>query len=117
LGMVSDVELCRLYREAAFTIYPSLYEGFGFPVLEAMACGTPVVSFANSSLTEVVGDAGILVPDGDVNAMAAAVRSLLDDEVRWLEFSGRGLERVREFSWERSVDQHAQILTALAERG
>jgi glycosyltransferase involved in cell wall biosynthesis len=79
-----------------------------------MACGTPVISFANSALSEVVADAGILVRDGDVTAMTAAVRAVLDDPVRHAELSARGLEHVRSFSWERSVALHAEIYRAVA---
>ena len=112
LGYVDD--LGAEYQRAQVLIMSSRYEGFGFPVLEAMACGTPVVAFANSSLVEVVGDAGILVPDGDVPELTRAVRSVLDDEHRWHELSARGLERVRHFSWQKSVDAHAQVYARLA---
>ena len=111
LGFVDD--LVAEYQRARVLIMSSRYEGFGFPVLEAMACGTPVVAFANSSLVEVVGDAGVLVPDGDVPAMTRAVRSLLDDRERWHEYSARGLEWVKRFSWERSVSAHAEIFRSL----
>ena len=112
LGFVDD--LVTEYQQARVLIMSSRYEGFGFPVLEAMACGTPVVAFANSSLTEVVGDAGLLVPDGDVSEMTKAVRSLLDDQRRWSEYSARGLERVKQFSWEQSVARHAEVFVRLA---
>jgi glycosyltransferase involved in cell wall biosynthesis len=107
LGYVDD--LVAQYQRAQVLIMSSRYEGFGFPVLEAMACGTPVVAFANSSLSEVVGDAGILVADGDVSAMTQAVRSLLDDAQRWEDYSARGVERVKQFSWQKSVDAHAEL--------
>lgn len=112
LGFVDD--LVAQYRGAAALLMTSRYEGFGLPVLEAMACGTPVISFANSALSEVVADAGILVPDGDVAAMTAAARSVIDDPVRHAELSARGLERARSFSWERSVALHAEIYRAAA---
>ena len=115
LGFVDD--LVTEYQQARVLIMSSRYEGFGFPVLEAMACGTPVVAFANSSLTEVVGDAGLLVPDGDVSEMTKAVRSLLDDQRRWSEYSARGLERVKQFSWEQSVARHAEVFVRLAGQG
>jgi glycosyltransferase involved in cell wall biosynthesis len=107
LGFVEDV--VAEYQRAEVLVMTSRYEGFGFPVLEAMACGTPVVAFANSSITEVVGDAGILVDDGDVPRMVAAVRSVCDDRQLWHELSQRGIERAAEFSWERSARAHAEI--------
>ncbi len=112
LGFVDD--LVSQYQSASALIMTSRYEGFGFPVLEAMACGTPVVAFANSAVTEVVGDAGLLVPDGDVAAMTAAVRSLLDDPPRRAELVARGLDHARSFSWERSVAHHLEIYRAVA---
>jgi len=111
LGFVDD--LVAEYQQAQVLLMSSRYEGFGFPVLEAMACGTPVVAFANSSLSEVVGDAGILVPDGDVRAMVQVVGSLLDDEARWADLSARGLERAKEFSWQKSVTAHAELFERL----
>ena len=115
LGFVED--LVREYQRADVLVMTSRYEGFGLPVLEAMACGTPVVAFANSSLTEVVGDGGVLVADGDVPAMVAAVRSLLDDPARWSELSERGLERARGCSWERSAAAHAELFLRVAAGG
>jgi glycosyltransferase involved in cell wall biosynthesis len=112
LGFVDD--LVSQYQGASALLMTSRYEGFGLPVLEAMACGTPVVAFANSAVTEVVGDAGLLVPDGDVPAMTAAVRSVLDDPARHADLVARGLERARSFSWERSVTHHLEIYRAVA---
>jgi glycosyltransferase involved in cell wall biosynthesis len=109
LGFAED--LVAEYQRARVLIMSSRYEGFGLPVLEAMACGTPVVAFANSSLPEVVGDAGILVPDGDVPAMTEAVRELLNDGARWQELSARGLEWAKQFSWDDSVRGHAEVFS------
>jgi glycosyltransferase involved in cell wall biosynthesis len=105
MGFVDD--LVSEYQNADVFISTSRYEGFGFPALEAMACGTPVVGFANSAVTEVVGDAGILVPDGDTVAMAAAVRRVLDDPSLRADLAGRGIERARDFTWARSAADHA----------
>lgn len=112
LGFVEN--LVGQYQQAELLIMPSRYEGFGFPILEAMACGIPVVAFSNSSITEVVGDAGILIPDGDVPAMARAVKSILDDPAKRMELSLRGLQRARLFSWDRSVAQHAALYREVA---
>jgi glycosyltransferase involved in cell wall biosynthesis len=112
LGFAED--LVAEYQRAQVLIMSSRYEGFGLPVLEAMACGTPVVAFANSSLPEVMGDAGVLVPDGDVAAMTRAARRLLDEPARWAEVSARGLERAKQFSWEDSVRAHAELFLRLS---
>ncbi len=111
LGFVDDV--VAEYQHASLLLMTSRYEGFGLPILEAMACGTPVVGFANSSIPEVVGDAGVLVADGDVEAMARAAGAILDDDQRWLELSQRGMERARQFTWERSVSAHAELFATL----
>jgi glycosyltransferase involved in cell wall biosynthesis len=107
LGYVAD--LVGQYQRADAVVVTSRYEGFGFPALEAMACGAPVIAFDNSSIGEVVGEAGILVKDGDVPAMVDAVRRVLDDRSRREELSQRGLERARLFSWERSVAAHRDV--------
>jgi glycosyltransferase involved in cell wall biosynthesis len=97
LGEVDDAELAREYRGAACLIYPSLYEGFGIPVLEAMACGAPVVTSAGGATEEVAGGAAVLVDPLDVEAIAAGIEEALgrSDELR-----ARGLERAQAFSWD-----------------
>jgi glycosyltransferase involved in cell wall biosynthesis len=112
VGYVDD--LVSQYQRASILLVTSRYEGFGLPILEAMACGTPVVAFANSSITEVVGDAGILVPDGDVRTMITAVRGLLDNREQWNELSERGLDRAATFTWKRSVAAHADVYRSAA---
>jgi glycosyltransferase involved in cell wall biosynthesis len=112
LGFVDN--LPDAYRRADLFLSPSRYEGFGLPALEAMACGAPVVAFGNSAIPEVVGDGGLLVPDGDVPAMVDAVRSLLDDRSRREDVRWRGLERARQFSWARSAAVHADIYRSAA---
>jgi glycosyltransferase involved in cell wall biosynthesis len=100
-GRIGDEALAALYRGARCLVFPSLYEGFGIPVLEAMACGTPVVTSAGSAMEEVVGDAGVLVDPLDVRSIAAGIE---DAGRRRLELVPRGLERARLFTWERAVD-------------
>jgi alpha-1,3-rhamnosyl/mannosyltransferase len=112
LGFVDD--LADTYRRADIFISTSRYEGFGLPAVEAMASGTPVVAFANSAIPEVVGDGGLLVPDGDVPAMVDAVRSLLDDRSRREDVRSRGLERAKHFSWERCGAVHADVYRSVA---
>jgi len=79
-GYLSDSEILSLYEEADVFVYPSLYEGFGLPVLEAMACGCPVIASNVSSLPEVVGEAGMLVDPYDVDALAQAISTVLQDD-------------------------------------
>lgn len=103
LGFVDDRTLAALYRLATVFAFPSLYEGFGLPPLEAMASGTPVVTSNVSSLPEVVGDAAIQVNPEDVHAIAHGLRRVLLDESLQAEMRARGLARAAEFSWARTV--------------
>jgi len=109
LGFVPDQTLAILYRLAAVFVFPSLYEGFGLPPLEAMASGTPVVTSNVSSLPEVVGDAAILVDPYDAGSIAEGIASVLGDEALRLEMIRRGFARARQFSWERSVARTHEI--------
>ncbi len=97
LGYVEDQALPSLYTLASVFVYPSLYEGFGFPPLEAMACGTPVICSRASSLPEVVGDAGVLVDPTDVKEIATQLERLLTDGAARRSFSQAGLERAKRF--------------------
>lgn len=113
-GFVPDHTLAALYRLASVFAFPSLYEGFGLPPLEAMACGTPVVTSQISSLPEVVGDAAVLVDPYEVDDIAAGLRRVLEDEDLRLGLSVKGRERAQAFSWERSVRAiHAVYMKAL----
>jgi glycosyltransferase involved in cell wall biosynthesis len=114
LGFVPDETLAVLYRLAAVFVFPSLYEGFGLPPLEAMASGTPVVTSNVSSLPEVVGDAALLIDPYDAEAIAGGLRLVLADKTLRDDLRARGLERAREFSWERSI---ARVRTIYEEVG
>jgi glycosyltransferase involved in cell wall biosynthesis len=105
LGFVPQETLAVLYRLASVFVFPSLYEGFGLPPLEAMASGTPVVTSNVSSLPEVVGDAALLVDPYDPEAIAdGMMRALTDDELR-ADLRRRGFARAQAYSWDRSVRQ------------
>ena len=110
LGRVSDEELLALYRGAACYLDTSLYEGFGYQVLEAMACGAPVVATHTTSIPELVGDAGLLCPPGDARAIASALGRVLREESLAADLRGRGLDRAREFTWERTARELAETV-------
>jgi glycosyltransferase involved in cell wall biosynthesis len=104
LGYVPDSELEELYQRAAIFAFPSLDEGFGMPVLDAMARGVPVLTSNASALPEVAGDAALLVDPHDVTAIAGGLRRLTADTALREQFTRAGLARVQEFSWEKSVE-------------
>lgn len=108
-GYVPDADLPALYAGADLFVYPSLYEGFGLPPLEAMACGTAVITSNTSSLPEVVGDAGITVDPTDTMALSAAIEALLQDEPRRRSLEVAGLARARQFSWERTARETVDV--------
>lgn len=100
-GYVPDEDLSAVYGGALAFVFPSLYEGFGLPLLEAMSCGTPVISSDATALPEVVGDAGLLVGPLDQDALCNAMYKLLNDDELRRDLSRRGLARATEFSWDR----------------
>jgi glycosyltransferase involved in cell wall biosynthesis len=110
VGRVSDDALVNLYRGAHAFLDTSLYEGFGYQVLEAMACGTPVVASDTTSIPELVGDAGLLCPPGDVDAFADALRRVLADDALARDLRERGLARAAEFTWERTAQDLAAAI-------
>src|SRR2546427_7925628 len=99
LGRVDDEELADLYSAASCLLFPSRYEGFGLPCLEAMACGCPVAAYNNSSLPEVVDGAGELVDDGDAEALGRAAAALIAEPDRARR---AGLERATRFTWRKA---------------
>lgn len=110
-GYVPADELPSLYSGAAAFLFPSLYEGFGIPPLEAMACGAPVAASNATSVPEVCGDAARYFDPTSVDAMEAALRDVLADPAPWRE---RGLRRAREFTWDRAAAQVDAVLRSVA---
>jgi glycosyltransferase involved in cell wall biosynthesis len=115
IGFVPPNQLAPLYAGASVFCYPSLREGFGLPVLEAMAQGTPVVTSAGMSTEEVGGDAVELVEPTDPTAIATAINGLLRDPDRAKVLGERGALRARTFTWERAADQIASAYREAAE--
>jgi glycosyltransferase involved in cell wall biosynthesis len=115
IGFADDEDLPALYSTAATVPYVSLYEGFGLPVLEAMACGTPVVASNVSSIPEVAGDAALLVPPADTHAIADALHKILASPDMQQELISSGLQQASQFTWQRAAQQlkhiYQQLLT------
>jgi len=105
----SELDLAHYYSSAALLAYPSFYEGFGFPPLEAMACGCPVVTSNTSSLPEVVGEAGIMVDPNDIDSLAGAMRHVLTDAKLRDSMIRKGLKQAKKFSWEETARQTQEI--------
>lgn len=116
IGFVAEEDKPALYAAAHVFLYPSFYEGFGLPPLEAMACGTPVIVSNASSLPEVVGEAGVMLSPDDAGGWRAALNKLLTDEAWWAERRGRGLEQAKQFSWERCARETSAVYRMVAER-
>jgi glycosyltransferase involved in cell wall biosynthesis len=108
-GRLPTADVAALYRGAIALVYPSLLEGFGLPIVEAMACGTPVVTSNRSSMVEVAGEAAELVDPLDVGALAGALAALLRDPRRRADLRRRGLARAGAFSWERAARETAAV--------
>ena len=114
-GYLEDADLCALYSSCKAFIYPSLYEGFGLPPLEAMACGAPVIASAIPSIKETVAGAARLVEPHDVNELAAAMLEFLSDEKMRSYFSEAGVERAKTFTWEKTARQTLEIYREIFE--
>jgi glycosyltransferase involved in cell wall biosynthesis len=107
-GYVDDVELSCLYKNAGAFVFPSLYEGFGLPVLEAMAAGTPVVAFNNSSIPEVAGDAAVLCKND--KEFVAGIEKIIDNEIFRKALIKKGYKQAVKFSWEKTAKQTLEVL-------
>lgn len=115
LGFVPDGTLSVLYRLASVFVFPSLYEGFGLPPLEAMACGAPVITSNVSSLPEVMGGAALLVDPYSAESIAEAIGRVLSDPVLAAELRAKGLARAQDFSWEQSAARTLEIYREVAD--
>jgi glycosyltransferase involved in cell wall biosynthesis len=113
-GQIREQDKAPLYSAASVYMFPSLYEGFGMTVLEAMACGTPVLTSNVSALPEVVGDAGALVDPYSTDAICGTLAELLESQSRRDELSRRGLERARHFNWRQVADQTVRVYREIA---
>ena len=105
LGYVDDGLLVALYRHCLAYVFPSSYEGFGLPILEAMACGAPTLTSTLSSLGEVAGDAALTVPRLDTELLASGIQRLVSDHALRVSLRARGLEHVKAFTWQRCAEQ------------
>jgi glycosyltransferase involved in cell wall biosynthesis len=112
-GFVPAADLPWWYRAARLFVYPSLFEGFGLPVLEAMASGTPVITSTVSSLPEVAGQAAVLTPPDDTDALAAALREVLADRARQAQMAAAGLKQAQQFTWARTAAATVEVYRAV----
>jgi glycosyltransferase involved in cell wall biosynthesis len=109
LGHILRADLPALYNLADLFVYPSFYEGFGLPPLEAMACGTPVIASCSSCFPEILGEAAILIDPNDVSGLSEKMYIMITDSVLRARYIERGLERAGLFSWERVARETLQI--------
>jgi glycosyltransferase involved in cell wall biosynthesis len=109
-GRVTDEELRELYRHCAALLFPSLYEGFGLPPLEAMACGAPVIASDRASIPEVVGDGGLVLPPDAPDTWATAVETLVSDTLQREKLARRGQARAARFNWDAAAERTAAVL-------
>lgn len=109
LGFISDIELVKVYNLATCFVFPSFYEGFGLPVLEAMACGTPVICSDSSSLPEVGGDTVVYCDPYDIEDIKNKIELVLSNQNLQNEMIKKGLERAKLFSWEKSANEHMKV--------
>lgn len=112
-GYIDDEDLPALYSGASVFVYPSYYEGFGMPPLEAMACGTPVITSSSSSLPEVVGNAGIMVKPDDINSLTLNIEKVLKDKILSSDMTEKGIIQAKKFSWEKSANKFIKLIDSL----
>jgi alpha-1,3-rhamnosyl/mannosyltransferase len=115
IGYVEDSDLAALYSGAKLFVYPSLYEGFGLPVLEAMTCGAPAITSRRASLPEVAGGEAFYVDPENIGEMADAILELLSDEDRRQSLIQSGFAQARKFSWQAAAEAHWDLFVSLLE--
>jgi glycosyltransferase involved in cell wall biosynthesis len=115
-GYANDEDLPALYRSAVALVYPSLFEGFGLPPLEAMACGTPVITSNSSSLPEVVGDAALLVNPYEESELAQAMWRITNDAALRSQLSQAGLQQAKRFTWAAAAEKTWAVYQAIIEQ-
>jgi glycosyltransferase involved in cell wall biosynthesis len=114
-GWVPEEDKPALYSGARALVFPSLYEGFGLPPLEALACGTPVIASNRGSLPEIVGEGGLLLEPDDVEGLTAAMERLLSDDTLWEDLREKGLAHVARFSWEKTARETLAVYREIGE--
>jgi glycosyltransferase involved in cell wall biosynthesis len=115
LRSISNEELVLLYNAASLFVFPSLYEGFGLPPLEAMACGLPILASNNSSIPEIVSDAALLFDAQDVEGMSDTIRRALTDDTLRKTLITKGIERATTFSWDKCARETVEVYKAIYE--
>ncbi len=115
-GYIADADVPALYSGALALVFPTLHEGFGFPVLEAMRCGIPVITSNTSSLPEVAGDAALLVDPRDTRTIADAIARVIGDETLRAELIARGYQQADTFTWKRAAEQTLDVLECVARK-
>ncbi len=115
-GYVPDSDLPTLISGAMIYVLPSLWEGFGIPVIEAQACGVPTVVSKTSSLPEIVGDSSILVDPESVNSIASGIKKILTDDKTRSDLIKKGFANIKRFSWEKCARETLTVLEKVAER-
>ena len=116
LGFVPNEDIVKLYSGSTAFVFPSLYEGFGLPVLEAMACGCPVITSSVSSLPEVAGEAAVLVDPDDTKAIEKALKDVATDPTLRERLTAAGYRRVKDFTWERSAKETLAVLAKVGQK-
>jgi glycosyltransferase involved in cell wall biosynthesis len=116
LGFVLNDDLVAIYNLAAVYCQPSFYEGFGLPVLEAMACGCPVVAANTGSLPEICGNAAIMVNPNDIKSIAGGLREVVENEDLRRDLIKKGLNQVKKFSWEKTAEETIRVYERVLEK-